>query len=80
LFVTDLRQIFDLPETENYVQFVNNYEAEHESGFNEKFLKTPAMEIMCGSNPCSVGSTVSSIKFVVNHPKKWSVSRKVIQA
>jgi len=44
LFVTDLRQIFDLPETENYVQFVNNYEAEHESRFNEKLLKTPAVE------------------------------------
>jgi len=28
LFLTDLRQIFDLPETENYVLFVNNYEAE----------------------------------------------------
>jgi len=44
LFVRELRQRFDLPETDNYVTFVANYEATHDNNFYTKFLGTPAVE------------------------------------
>jgi hypothetical protein len=43
LFVTDLKEIFGLPETENYVKFARSYQREHDIRLNEKFL-TRAMQ------------------------------------
>jgi hypothetical protein len=43
LFVADLKNQYNLPDTENYVKFLSMYTAEHMSRFNVKFLETPAM-------------------------------------
>jgi len=51
LFVHELRQRFDLPETDkNYVNFVANYEATHVNNFNAKFSALLQCEMMFGNN------------------------------
>jgi hypothetical protein len=51
LFVRELRQRFDLPETNNYVNFVAKYEATHVNNFNEKYLGTPAVRDQVWKQP-----------------------------
>ncbi|MGL5468713.1 MAG: hypothetical protein ACRDCT_11105, partial [Shewanella sp.] len=43
LFVEDLQTQFNLPSTQNFNDFVNEYKSEHATRFNAKFLETPAM-------------------------------------